>query len=125
MRNWLDGHTHGVAVNGSVSEWKAVTSDVPWGLVLGSTLLDIFVSCMDSGTECTLIKFPDDTKLCGVANMLEGGDAVQCKKPRKANKAKYEVLHLGRSSPVNTGWGMTRLRALRRAWGSWWAGSST
>jgi len=32
---------------------------------------------MDSGIECTLSKFADDTKLCGTVNVLEGRDAIQ------------------------------------------------
>ncbi|KAJ7414629.1 hypothetical protein BTVI_40643 [Pitangus sulphuratus] len=32
---------------------------------------------MDNGSECTLSKFADDTKLCVVVHMLEGRDAIQ------------------------------------------------
>ncbi|GAB0185715.1 hypothetical protein GRJ2_001036800 [Grus japonensis] len=32
---------------------------------------------MDRGIECTLSKFVDDTKLCGVVDTLEGRDAIQ------------------------------------------------
>ncbi|GAB0180537.1 cAMP-dependent protein kinase inhibitor alpha [Grus japonensis] len=64
---------------------------------------------MNSGIECTLIKFADDTKLCGVVDTLEGRDAIQRDFDRlerwarvncmKFNKAKCKVLHMGRRNP--------------------------
>ncbi|GAB0179429.1 hypothetical protein GRJ2_000408200 [Grus japonensis] len=64
---------------------------------------------MDSGIECTLRKFSNDTKLCGAVNTLEGRDAIQsdldrlerwaCAKHIKFNKAKCKVLNMGWGNP--------------------------
>ena len=92
-----------------MSKWRAVMSDICQGSVLGPALFHIFVGGMDSGIECNLSKFANDTKLCGAVDTLEGRDAIQRDLDRferwaranfmKFNKAKCKVLHMGQGNP--------------------------
>ncbi|PKU49551.1 hypothetical protein llap_104 [Limosa lapponica baueri] len=64
---------------------------------------------MDSGIECTISKFTDDTKLCGAISTLEERDAMQEDKKRlkrwacanllKFSQAKWKVQHLDQGNP--------------------------
>jgi len=84
-------------------------SSISQGLVLGLALFNIFVGSMDSETECTLIKFASDSKLCGAVNTLEGVDAIQRDLDRlekwahvnlmKFNKAKCKALYMAQGNP--------------------------
>ena len=83
-------------------------SGVPQGSVLGLILFNVFISDINSGVECTLTEFADDTKLQGVVNTPEGQDAIQRCLDRleqwaqvilmRLNKYKCKVLHLGRGN---------------------------
>ncbi|PKU44714.1 rna-directed dna polymerase from mobile element jockey-like [Limosa lapponica baueri] len=64
-----------------------------------------FYGDRDSGIECILSKFADDTKLCGAVSTQEGRDAIQKDLDTfqrrvhadlmKFNQAKHKVLQLG------------------------------
>jgi len=74
---WVNGRTQRFTVNGSMSKWRPVISGSHQGSVLGRALFNFLVSDMESGIECTLSKFTNDTKLCGVVDMLEGREVIQ------------------------------------------------
>ncbi|KAF4788867.1 hypothetical protein TURU_156839 [Turdus rufiventris] len=62
--------------------------------------LDTFISDMDSGIECTLCKFADDTKLSSGVGPAQEWGAVQRDLDKledliKFDKSKCKVLHMG------------------------------
>ncbi|GAB0206599.1 mitochondrial enolase superfamily member 1 [Grus japonensis] len=107
--NWLTGRTQRVVVNSSFFNWQPVTSGVPQETILGPMLFNIFISDLDDGIKCTLMKFVDDAKLSGEVDTLEGRSTLQEELDRleeranknlmKFNKDKCKILHLGKHIP--------------------------
>ena len=76
LENWLTARTQTAVISGAESSWRPIASSVPQGSVLGPVSLNIFISDRDEGIDCTFDKFPDDTKLRGVADTPEGCAAI-------------------------------------------------
>ncbi|GAB0182744.1 mitochondrial enolase superfamily member 1 [Grus japonensis] len=72
IENWLNCQICRVVIGNMKSSRWPVTSGAPQG----SVLFNLFINVFDNGTECTLSKFADDTKLGGVADTLEGFAAI-------------------------------------------------
>lgn len=101
MVNWRLAellHSKFVTDNATCS-WRPVVSDVPQGSILGPVLLNILISDLDDGSECTLSEFAEDTQLWVVVLLWRGnstgwrnGEGVQF------SNGKYQVLPLERNN---------------------------
>lgn len=124
VHNWLSNRTQRVSIDGSTSSWRAVTSGVPQGSVLGPVLFNIFINDLDNRVDGLLIKFADDTKLGGLANTQDERTTLQSnldwledwaeRNKMSFNREKCKVVHLGRKNVGHT-----------YRMGDSWLGSST
>ncbi|CAM4621975.1 unnamed protein product [Caretta caretta] len=105
IRNWLKGRLQRVLLKGELSGWREVTSGVPQGSVLGPILFNLFITDLGTKSGSVLIKFADDTKLGGIANLEKVRDTLQEDlddlvnwsniNRMKFNSEKCKVMHLG------------------------------
>ncbi|CAM4669521.1 unnamed protein product [Lepidochelys kempii] len=105
IRNWLTGRLQRVLLKGELSGWREVTSGVPQGSVLGLILFNLFITDVGTKSGNMLIKFADDTKLGGIANLEKDRDIIQedlddlvnwsISNRMKFNSEKGKVMHLG------------------------------
>ncbi|KAK4812707.1 hypothetical protein QYF61_015026 [Mycteria americana] len=106
---WTEAGPPGWLISGTKSSWRAVTSGVPQGSLLGPVPV-VFITDLDDGTGSTLSKFADDSDQGGVAETPEGraaiqGDLARLEKWADGNLMKFnkkgKVLHLGKVSLIH------------------------
>ncbi|CAM5174269.1 unnamed protein product [Natator depressus] len=105
IRNWLKGRLQRVLLKGELSGWREVISGVPQGSVLGPILFNLFITDLGTKSGSVLIKFADDTKLGGIANLEKDRDIIQedlddlvnwsNSNRMKFNSEKCKVMYLG------------------------------
>ena len=106
IREWLRDRCQSVLVNGHRSSWRAVTSGVPQGSVLGPILFLVFINDLELDITNQVFKFADDTKLLGKVDSIQGRDRLQedlnqllqwsHRWQMSFNILKCKVMHLGR-----------------------------
>jgi len=127
IENWLNGRTQRVVISGAESSWRPEASGVPQGSVLSPVLFNFFINDLNAGTECTISKFADDTKLGGVPDTPEGCAAIQrdldsLESWAERNLNKFDCTWEGKTRCSSTGLGWTCCRAAvwRGTWECWW-----
>ncbi|CAM5097898.1 unnamed protein product [Natator depressus] len=105
IRNWLKGRLQRVLLKGKLSRRREVTSGVPQGSVLGPILFNLFITDLGTKSGSALIKFADDTKLGGIANLEKDRNILQedlddlvnwsNSNRMKFNSEKCKVMYLG------------------------------
>ena len=76
-RGLADWQKAEIGIKGSSSGWQLVTSGVPQGSVLGPQLFTIYINDLKEGTEGTVAKFADDTKICRGTGIIEEAEGCR------------------------------------------------
>jgi len=66
-----------IVVFGVTSSWWPFTGGAPLGSILAPVLFNVFVNDLDTGVECRLSTFTDNTKLGGTIDSLDGREVLQ------------------------------------------------
>ena len=108
IESWLKDRKQRVVVNGKTSSWRAVTSGVPQGSVLGPVLFALYINDIDLDIKNIVSKFADDTKIGGKARTQVDRESIQHDIDKVKewsdvwlmpfNVDKCKALHVGRNN---------------------------
>ena len=111
IKDWLEGRTQWVSINGTKSMEGKVTSGVPQGSILGPLLFIMYINTMDKdlfGLVDIISKFADDTKVGTVVKTDQQKDSMKTALNRletwandwqmSYNEAKCKVVHFGKNN---------------------------
>lgn len=70
VKKWLEIYTYRVLINGSLSKWKGVLSDILQESVLSLHLFNIFIN-KDDGIGSMFIRFAEDMEQGGTTSSLK------------------------------------------------------
>lgn len=100
VKKWLEIYTYRVLINGSLSKWKGVLSDILQESVLSLHLSNIFING-DDGIGSMFIKFAEDMEQGGTTSLLKiQNELVYWRNILKINR-KLEQSLLGTKSKAN------------------------
>ena len=77
IEDWLTGRRQRVGIKRSFLGWQPVTSGVPQGSVLGPHLFTMYIEDLEEGTESTVAKFADETKIYRGTDSIEEAGGLQ------------------------------------------------
>jgi len=92
LENCVSCQTQRVVIKGVMFCWGSGTGGVPQGTILGPVLVNIFVSDLDDGTECTISGFAN-TQLEGVVDTLDEFAAVRWDLGHVEKRASRDVMN--------------------------------
>ena len=93
----MEGCSQRFVVRSNMYRWRSVTKGVNQGSIFKLVLFNIFINDTDGGTECTLSKFVEDTKLSGAFDKIEGRDTIQKNMDRLEELAHENLLRYNKS----------------------------